>query len=52
LLVAGILAVFVIRTALAASGNPPRLNDLFTIITLAGALAVWIAGYRGLRRSD
>lgn len=52
LLMVGILAVFVIRTALAASGNPPRLNDLFTIITLAGALAVWIAGYRGLRRSD
>ncbi len=52
LLVAGTLAVFVIRTALAASGNPPRLNDLFTIITLAGSLVVLIKGYRYLHTSD
>ena len=32
--VGSIIAVFVARTALAASGDPPRLNDLFTAITL------------------
>lgn len=52
LLVTGILTVFVIRTALAASGDPPRLNDLFTAITLAGSLLVMIKGYRGLHTND
>ena len=48
----GILAIFVIRSALAVNGNPPMLNDLFTLFTLAGSLAVLIAGYRCLRKHD
>jgi NADH:ubiquinone oxidoreductase subunit 2 (subunit N) len=51
-IVLGILAIFIGRTALAATANTPRLNDLFTILTLAGSLAVLITGYRYLRRSD
>ncbi|MEO8356650.1 MAG: CPBP family glutamic-type intramembrane protease [Chloroflexota bacterium] len=51
-LVLSILAIFIVRTALAARGNPPRLNDLFTAITLVGSLVVWIVGHRGLQRSD
>lgn len=52
LLVLGIAAVFVVRTALAHSGDPPRLNDLFTVLTLAGSLAVLLRGYPGLRTLD
>jgi hypothetical protein len=52
LLAVSILAIFIVRTALFARGNPPRLNDLFTAITLFGSLVVWIAGHCGLRRSD
>ena len=51
-IVLGILAIFIGRTVLAAQGNPPRLNDLFTIITLAGSLAVLLTGYRFLCRGD
>jgi hypothetical protein len=51
-LVVSILTLFSVRTALAARGNPPRFNDLFTAITLAGSLVVWLAGHRGLQRSD
>src|SRR5688572_2929531 len=51
-LVVSILAIFIVRTVLAARGNLPRLNDLFTAITLVGSLVVWIAGHRGLQRSD
>lgn len=52
LLVGGLLAVFVTRTTLALSAHPPTLNDLFTAITLVGSIAVWIAGYRHLHKSD
>ena len=51
-LVVSILSIFIVRTVLAARGNPPRLNDLFTAITLVGSLVVGIAGHRGLQRSD
>jgi hypothetical protein len=51
-LAVSIFAIFIVRTALVARGNPPRLNDLFTAITLVGSLVVWIAGHRGLQRSD
>jgi len=51
-LVVSILTLFIVRTALASRGNPPRLNDLFTAITLVGSLVVWVAGHRGLQRSD
>jgi hypothetical protein len=48
----GILAVFVIRTMFAASADLPRFADLFTVIILAGSLAVIIWGFRSLGRSD
>jgi hypothetical protein len=48
----GILAIFVIRTALAVHGNLPMLNDLFTLITLASSLAVLIVGVRCLYKRD
>jgi hypothetical protein len=48
----GILAIFVIRTVFASSADLPRIADLFTIITLAGSLAVLIWGFRSLVRSD
>jgi hypothetical protein len=51
-LVASILTIFIVRTALAARGNPPRLNDLFTAITLAGSLGVLLTKYRSLQKSD
>ena len=51
-IVIGILAIFIVRTVMAATGNPPRLNDLFTIITLAGSLVVFITGFRFLRSGD
>jgi hypothetical protein len=51
-LAVSILAIFIVRTALAAQGNAPRLNDMFAAITLVGSLVVWIAGHRGLQRSD
>lgn len=50
--VVSILTIFIVRTALAVRGTPPRFNDLFTVSTLAGSLIVWIAGYRSLQRSD
>ncbi len=52
LLAAGILGIFVLRTAWAAKADVPRLDDLFTVITLAGSLAVLIWKFRGLRWSD
>ena len=51
-LVVSILTIFIVRTALAARGNPPRFNDLFTAITLAGSLVVWITRHRCLQKSD
>jgi len=50
--VVGILAVFLIRTIFAGSINLPRFADLFTIVTLAGSLAVLIGGFRSLLGSD
>lgn len=52
LLLAGILALFVGRTALAANGEPPRLNDLFTALTIIGSLALLLTGHRHLRPID
>ncbi len=52
LLVVGILAIFVGRTLLATAGDPPRLNDLFTVIVLAGSLVVLIRNHRTLHRLD
>jgi hypothetical protein len=52
LLVVGILAIFGFRTLLAARYRPPGLNDLFTVITVMGSLAVWITGHHRLRKDD
>lgn len=52
LLVVAIIAVFVIRTMLAADYVMPRLNDIFSILTIAGALVVLLIGFRRLRRGD
>ncbi len=52
LLLVAIIAVFVIRTLLAADADVPRLNDLFSILTVAGALVVCLRGFRRLRRGD
>ncbi len=45
-------AVFVVRTLLAHVGEPPRLFDLFTVITVLGALCVLIAERGRLRGTD
>lgn len=47
-----VLAVFVLRTALAHTSKPPRLFDLFDTFTLAGAIIVLLMGFRRLRRLD
>jgi hypothetical protein len=52
LLVILILVIFVLRTALTARVDLPRLDDLFTIITLAGSLTVVILNFQSLQRSD
>lgn len=49
---AALVAVFVARTAVAHSGNPPRLFDLFNVLTVAGAGAIALAGRRLLQRRD
>ncbi len=51
-LATGILALFVVRTALARNGTPPRLDDLFMAITLVGSVVVLIRGHRTLRVRD
>ncbi len=52
LIAAGIIAIFLGRTLLAAGYAVPRLFDLFTILTIAGSLVVWLKGYRCLQRRD
>ena len=52
LLVASICAVFIIRTALAKNEASPRLDNLFTAITVLGSLVVMINGYRRLNSGD
>lgn len=53
LLLLGILAVFVARTALAMTGQePPRLNDLFTVLVLVGSLYLLLTAHSTLRRLD
>lgn len=48
-----ILAIFILRTALARAGSPARLFDIFDTLTLAGAAVVLLAGgFRRLRRLD
>ncbi|MBK8990024.1 MAG: hypothetical protein IPM39_28845 [Chloroflexi bacterium] len=52
LLTAVILAIFVGRTLLATTYVVPRLFDLFSSLTLLGALAVLLRDSRHLQRSD
>jgi hypothetical protein len=47
-----ILVIFVGRTWLAQTGNPPRLFELFDLLTVIGSAAVLIMGYRILTRVD
>ncbi|MCL4836122.1 MAG: hypothetical protein KJZ86_27030, partial [Caldilineaceae bacterium] len=52
LLLGAILALFVGRTALATDGEPPRLNDIFTALTIVGSFALLLTGYRHLLPID
>ena len=52
LITAGIIAIFLTRTLLAARYNIPRLFDIFDILTIAGSLVVCLKGFRHLRRGD
>ena len=51
-LAAGILSLFVVRTLLAARFPVPRMNDLFTVITLAGSLVIVSSGYGRITTLD
>lgn len=51
-LFAGILFVFVARTLLAVRIPVPRVNDLFTVFTLAGSLIVLLTGFGQIKTSD
>jgi len=46
----GILVIFLLRTWLASRFPILRLNDIFTIITIAGSVVVVISGFNQLRR--
>lgn len=52
LLVVATSAIFGLRTLLAATGDPPRLADLFTAIVLAGSLVVLFRSHHALQRLD
>ena len=52
LLVSGILAIFTIRTLLAAQFAVPRLFDLFDALVLAGSAVVLWRGYASLTATD
>jgi len=47
-----VVAIFLVRTLLAARTDVPRLFDIFDLITLAGSLFVLATGFRRLRRGD
>jgi hypothetical protein len=46
------LAIFVVRTILARTGNPPRLFELFDTLTVAGAALVLARDFRRLTRRE
>jgi hypothetical protein len=52
LLIAGILAIIIMRTWLAVFFDPPVLSDLFNTITIIGSLIVLLNGYRTFQRND
>jgi hypothetical protein len=47
-----ILGIFILRTLLAVNGNPPQLDNIFTLVILIGSLVVLILGYRDLLTKD
>lgn len=51
-LTVGILVIFLLRTLLATRYDIPRLNDLFSILILAGSLLVVFQSPRRLQRGD
>ena len=52
ILSASIVAIFIMRTLLAARYDVPRLSDLFNSLTVLGALIMCIKYFRSLRGSD
>ncbi|MBA3072113.1 MAG: CPBP family intramembrane metalloprotease [Anaerolineae bacterium] len=52
LLVLCILGIFIARTLLAVNGNPPQLDNIFTMATLIGSTIVFIKGYQDLHTKD
>lgn len=52
ILTAGLLFVFIARSVLAAYFPLPRLNDLFTVLTIAGGLVVLLANWRLVQGLD
>lgn len=50
--VVALLAIFLVRTYVARTGDPPHLFDLFDTVTVAGSAVVLAAGYRRLTRTD
>ena len=51
-LTAGIVIIFLVRTLLAARYAMPRLDEIFSILTIAGSLVVLLKGFHNLRRGD
>lgn len=49
---AGILFIFVSRTLLAVRFPMPRLNDIFTVLTVAGSLVILFTRFGQLKTSD
>jgi hypothetical protein len=52
LIILAIVSIFVVRSLLAVRGQPPRLDDVFTALTIAGALIAVLRGRRALRGTD
>ena len=49
---AGILFIFVARTLLAVRFPVPRLNDMFTVLTITGSLVILFTRFGQLKTSD
>jgi hypothetical protein len=51
-LFASLATIFVVRTALAQTGHPPRLFSIFNTIILLASLGALASGFRRLTRAD
>ena len=49
---AGILFIFVARTLLAVRFPMPRLNDIFTVLTMTGSLVILLTRFGQLKTTD